>query len=240
MGMLKYVTNCIEKLNKLSLSIFKSFHHDIKNLRKKDKTVSNNVGTYKYNIEDIFNVIINSCGDNITLRDSIDKSSSFNDTHLSTLNYWLNKVYEFSSFDDMYFKVYQFADSLRECLFLTKNNPLYRIYKKYNVLAGDGTVCECSFKNKFGKNIASYTVSIILNTLNNLVFDHHICFDNNELHGILNAKLTKSDIIVLDRGYSKLGFMDKLSKRTNFVIRLTKNLMIYKKYIKSGKEKYNY
>ena len=71
--------------------------------------------------------------------------------------------------------------------------------------------------------------------MKNMIYDYRLCFDNNELSGILNTKLTLSDIIVLDRGYSKLSLMDKLSKRTNYVIRLTRNLMIYKKFIKSGK-----
>ena len=83
--------------------------------------------------------------------------------------------------------------------------------------------------------MASYTNSIIMNTLTNLVYDHRIQFDNNELKGILDTKLTKSDIIILDRGYSKLAFMNKLAGRTNFVIRLTKNLLIYKKFMKTNK-----
>ena len=107
---------------------------------------------------------------------------------------------------------------------MSNNDPLKHIYNKYNIFAGDGTVCDCSFKNNHGKNVASYTTSIILNTLTKMVYDYCVRFDNNELTGILNAKLTKSDIIVLDRGYAKLSFMDKLSKRTHFVIRLTKNL----------------
>ena len=236
MGVLKYVKTCIGKLNKLSLSIFYSFHNDIKNLRKKNKTVSNDVGTYQYDIKDIFDVIINSCKDNATLRDSIDKNSNFNDTYISTPNYWLCKVYGLNTFDDMYYKIYKFANSIRKSLYISKNNPLYHLYKKYNIFAGDGTICKCSFRNEHGKNIASYTISIILNTMNNLIYDYRLCFNNNELSGILNAKLTLSDIIVLDRGYSKLSLMDKLSKRTNFVIRLTRNLMIYKNFIKSGKD----
>jgi hypothetical protein len=102
-------------------------------------------------------------------------------------------------------------------------------------LAGDGTVCDCSFKNNNGKNIASYTTSIIFNTSTKMIYDYCVRFDNNELIGILNAKLTKSDIIVLDRGYSKLTFMDNLSKCSHFVIRLTKNLLIHKSFMKTNK-----
>jgi hypothetical protein len=107
-----------------------------------------------------------------------------------------------------------------------KYDPLKRIYNKYNILAGDGTVSECSFKNNHGKNVASYTTSIIFNTLTIMVYDYRIRFNNNQLTGILNANLTKSYIIVLDRGYTELSFMDKLSKRTHFVIILTKKIYI--------------
>ena len=124
MGALKYVKTCIGKLNKLSLSIFNSFHNDIKGLIKKTKTVSNDIGTYQYDIKDIFDIIINSCKDNATLRDSIDKNSNFNDTYISTPNYWLSKVYELNTFDDMYYKIYQFADSIRKSLYISKNIPL--------------------------------------------------------------------------------------------------------------------
>ena len=235
MGVLKYVKTHINKLNTLSQSIFKSYHSDIDNLRKKNKIINNNIGTYKYDIKDVFDITIKSCSDNFTIRDSINKNSSFNDTYLSTVNYWLNKVYDLNNFDDTYYKIYEFSKLIRKSLFIDKNNDLKHLYKKYNIFAGDGTVSECSFKNNYGKNISSYTTSIILDTLNNLVYDYHVRFDNNELSGILNANLSKSDIIILDRGYSKLSFMDKLSKRTNFVIRLTKNLMIYKKFMRSNK-----
>ena len=137
--------------------------------------------------------------------------------------------------DDMYYKIYHFSECIDKSIFISYNDPLTNIYKKYNVLAGDGTVSNVSFKNNHGKNMASYTNSIIMNTLTNLVHDHRIQFDNNELKGILDAKLTKSDIIILDRGYSKLAFMNKLADRTNFVIRLTKNLLIYKKFMKANK-----
>ena len=235
MTVLNYVKTQINKLNKFSLDVFGSFFSDIKHLRKKSKTIDNNVGTHTYDIKDVYNIVINSCSDNTTIRDSINKDSSFNDTYLSTVNYWLSKVYKLSTFDDQYYKIYQFSESIRKSLFIHKNNPLRRIYNKYNVFAGDGTVSECSFKNSYGKNVASYTTSIIFNTSTKMVYDYHVMFNNNELTGILNAKLTKADIIVLDRGYSKLSFMDKLSNRTNFIIRLTKNLLIYKKFMKTNK-----
>lgn len=236
MGLLKYVETQINKLDDSSTSLFRSFLTDVECLRKKGKTINNNIGTYMHDVKDIFNVVIRSCSDNTTTRESIDKNSSFNDTYVSGISYWLNKVYDLNTFTDQYYKIYQLADSIRKTLFIFKNNPLRRIYNMYNVLVGDGTVCKCSFRNDHGKNIASYTVSIILNMATNLVYDHTILFNNNELTGILNANLTKSDIIVLDRGYSKLSFMDKLAKRTYFVIRLTRNLMIYKRFMKMNEQ----
>lgn len=230
MGKLKYTKHIINKLNDLSLSIFNSFYSYIKKLRIKNNTVSN-----VYDIKDLFGIIINSCSDNATLRGSINKNSNFNDSYLSTLCYWLNKLYASDLLYDMYYKIYHFSECIDKSIFISNNDPLIDIYNEYNVLAGDGTISNTSFKNNNGKNMASYTNSIIMNTLTNLVYDHCIRFDNNELKGILNAKLTKSDIIILDRGYSKLTFMDKLADRTNFVIRLTKNLLIHKKIVKANK-----
>ena len=230
MGKLKYTKHIINKLNDLSLPIFRSFYSYIKKLRIKNNTVSN-----VYDIKDLFGIIINSCSDNATLRGSINKNSNFNDSYLSTLCYWLNKLYVSDLLYGMYYKVYRFSECIDKSIFISNNDPLIDIYNEYNVLAGDGTISNTSFKNNNGKNMASYTNSIIINTITNLVYDHCIRFDNNELKGILNAKLTKSDIIILDRGYSKLTFMDKLADRTNFVIRLTKNLLIHKKFMKANK-----
>jgi hypothetical protein len=70
----------------------------------------------------------------------------------------------------------------------------------------------------------------------NLIYDFNIQYDNNELIGIIRTKFTKKDIIILDRGYSKLSIIDKLCKKTNFVIRLTQNLIIYKEFMKSNKD----
>ena len=234
MGKLNYVNNVINKLNDMSLSIFESFNSYIKKLRVKKK-ITNNAYINEYNVCDIFGIVINSCNDNTTLRDSANKNSNFNDSHLSTMYYWLKKVYDTDILDDMYYKIYQFSECIVKSIFISCNDQLINIYKNYNVLAGDGTISNVSFKNDHGKNIASYTNSIIMNTLTNLVYDHRIQFDNNELKGILDTKLTKSDIIILDRGYSKLAFMNKLAGRTNFVIRLTKNLLIYKKFMKTNK-----
>jgi hypothetical protein len=233
MGKLNYTVSIINELDKLSLSIFEPFFTYITNLRIKNKTC--NADNRTYNIEDIFNVIINHCSDNTTLRDSIDYNSNFNDTPLSTLSYWLNKIYKYELFDDAYYNIYNFSNSLKNYLFLSPDDPLFDLYSNYNILVGDGTISNASFKNDQGKNMVSYTNSIIMNTKTNMVYDHCVQFDNNELTAVLNTKLTKSDIIVLDRGYSKLSFMDKLSKQTFFVIRLTKNLLIHKNFMKTNK-----
>lgn len=76
MGLLKYVNNQINKLNDLSLPIFRSFLSDVDNLRKKNKTINNDIGTYTYDIKDIYNIVINYYSNGKTIRDSIDKKSS--------------------------------------------------------------------------------------------------------------------------------------------------------------------
>ena len=65
MGVLKYVKTHINKLNTLSQSIFKSYHSDIDNLRKKNKIINNNIGTYKYDIKDVFDITIKSNAGNL-------------------------------------------------------------------------------------------------------------------------------------------------------------------------------
>ena len=87
MGKLNYVNNVINKLNDMSLSIFESFNSYIKKLRVKKK-ITNNAYINEYNVCDIFGIVINSCNDNTTLRDSANKNSNFNDSHLSTMYYW--------------------------------------------------------------------------------------------------------------------------------------------------------
>ena len=80
---------------------------------------------------------------------------------------------------DMYYKIYHFSECIDKSIFISNNDPLIDIYNEYNVLAGDGTISNTSFKNNNGKNMASYTNSIIMNTLTNLVYDHCIRFNFN-------------------------------------------------------------
>ena len=133
------------KLNGLLLSIFKSFYSYIKKLRIKNNTSSN-----VYDIKDLFGIIINSCSDNATLRGSINKNSNFNDSYLSTLCYWLNKLYVSDLLYDMYYKIYHFSECIDKSIFISNNDPLIDIYNEYNVLAGDGTISNTSFKNNNG------------------------------------------------------------------------------------------
>ena len=64
--------------------------------------------------------------------------------------------------------------------------------------------------------------------------NYDIAFDNNENKILLNQPLTKKNLIIADRGYSNICFLEKLIKRTNFVIRLKKNLLIVKNFLKKN------
>ena len=146
----------------------------------------------------------------------------------------MTKIYNSTSLYDTYHLIYNYASSLNSSIFIDQNNPIKILHQKYNIYVGDGTVCECNFKNSDGKSIASYTISSVLHLSSNLIYDFNIQYDNNELTGITNTKFKKNDIIILDRGYSKLSIIDNFCKKTNFVIRLTKNLLIYKYFIKTN------
>ena len=70
---------------------------------------------------------------------------------------------------------------------------------------------------------------------NNMIYDYSFCFDCNETNALKNSALFKSDIVILDRGYSSYDLMDHLYKKTNFVLRIKSNLSIAKKIIDSKK-----
>jgi hypothetical protein len=228
------IDDITDKLSKLSISIFKNFYNEIIILRKRKKTITKDIGQITYDLGDLFNFVIEYCKDNTTLRKSLDTASHFNDTYLSTTQYWLTKIYTNKSLYDTYHLIYNYASSLNFLIFLDPTNPIYVLHKKYNIYVGDGTVCECNFKNSGGKSIASYTISSVLHIASNLIYDFNIQYDNNELTGITKTKFTKNDIIILDRGYSKLLIIDYFLTKTNFVVRLTKNLLIYKTFIKNN------
>ena len=224
------IDNISNELSKTTITIFKDLYNEIIYLRKKE--IKKDIGKFTYDLGDLFNFIIEYCGDNTTIRKSLDTASHFNDTYLSTSQYWLSKIYNSKSLYDTYHLIYNYASSLNSSIFIDQNNPIKNLHQKYNIYAGDGTVCECNFKNSDGKSIASYTISSVLHISSNLIYDFNIQYDNNELTGITNTKFKKNDIIILDRGYSKLSIIDNFCKKTNFVIRLTKNLLIYKAFIK--------
>ena len=87
------IDDITDKLSKLSISIFKNFYNEIIILRKRKKTITKDIGQITYDLGDLFNFVIEYCKDNTTLRKSLDTASHFNDTYLSTTQYWLTKIY---------------------------------------------------------------------------------------------------------------------------------------------------
>lgn len=194
----------------------------------------------KYNIFDIFRTIIASSN-------GTSYSSHTHDYNLELIStgnfsYWSTKIYNINLNDSYKNDYNKFINlSTNHCKnyyndIYNKNgyNPLH-LFEQYNILAGDGTICKCSIKNIEGIDISSITMSLVINISNQLVHDHNINYDCNEHASILKHNLTKFDIIVLDRLYSDNIILKKLNSMTNFVIRVKKNLVYYKKFIKSKK-----
>jgi len=197
--------------------------------------INNNVDSIqkrynKYKCSDVFQMMLaSSFNDNNY--SSFTNYYNLTDTSQGNLSYWAVKIYNID-LSDKYKIIYN--EAIKNNIY--RNNVLLdklsHITKKYNILAGDGTVINCTLPSLNGTNISCMTVSSILNISNNMFFDYKMAYDNNESSSMLEHPLTKKDIIILDRGYSNPVFLHRLIKKTNYVVRLKKNLKICKDFIK--------
>ena len=147
------------------------------------------------------------------------------------LSYWCVKIYNID-INDMIYKNYQLAkDNILQSI---KVNDYLHIFQKYTVLAVDGTVINSAIDNLNGKNVCSLTISSLLDISNNMFYDYLIAFDNNETKTLLKQPLNKNQLIIMDRGYSDISFLKIINKRVNFIVRLKKNLLMYKSFMKKN------
>ena len=91
--------------------------------------------------------------------------------------------------------------------------------------------------NKFGTSKASLTICSLIHIHTKIFIDYNIS-DSNDERCCLKQQLTtlsRQDIIIADRNYGKYDLMAHMNNRVGFIVRLSKNLNIYKQIIKSNK-----
>lgn len=187
----------------------------------------------KCNIKNLFSTMIaSSFGDN--------KECNFNflyDSNKciseSTRSYWRSKIYDVSLCGNDYSDVYSYAYDNK----IIQNNVVpdkhKHLYERFNILAGDLTKTKSAYRNSShsGKNIASIGLSVLFDINAHMIRSYNITYDNNEITGLLKHNFSKDDVIILDRYYSSCDLFNKLKKRTNFIIRLKKNLTFVKDFM---------
>lgn len=196
---------------------------------------------YIYDIKDVFRMLMDSMPDN----HAYNRHASDNNLKLASpgnLSYWTVKIYDNIEFNDSYKKCYDdyvnIPDNHNKNYVNDHKSIVYdpsHLYDKYTLYSADGTNLTCSVKNENGKNVSSINMSTLVDISNNLVYSHKIAFDCNEQKALLEHSLTHKNIVSIDRLYSDPWLLRKLSKKTNFVVRLKKNLKFVKKFIVSGK-----
>ena len=111
------------------------------------------------------------------------------------------------------------------------------IYKKPRVIAADGTMISVHLPNKFGTSKASLTICSLIDIHTKIFIDYAIS-DSNHERDCLKQQLTylsRKDIIIADRNYGKYDLIAHMHNRVGFIVRLSRNLNIYKRIINSNK-----
>lgn len=206
----------------------------------------------KIDINDVFKLMISSSFNdnhysNFTERFKLDAASSGN------LSYWCVKIYS-CDFSDLYKQCYEYYkinkhnifndlsikhpvinvnNAINQKQYNIKMNDLKHVFERYNIKISDGTVINCAVKNPNGKDVSSITINSIYDANNQLFSDYEIAYDTNEMKALLRQELTKDDLLIMDRGYSSPAFLQKLNKKTNFIVRMKSNYVILKKFIKN-------
>lgn len=183
----------------------------------------------KYKIIDVFRLMIQSSFKDNYYSDFVENYNDLSMASSGNISYWTNKIYDID-ISNYYASCYNSNNKQLNHI----DKDLHHIFDKFIVNAVDGSCINCSVNNLSGKNLSSITISSILDVSNKMFFNYDIAFDNNENKILLKQPLTKKNLIIADRGYSNICFLKQLIKKTNFVIRLKKNLSIVKNFVKKN------
>jgi len=208
--------NYVKQLQNVTTSIFQK----VRSLQKRKK---------KYNILNVFQTMIaSSFGDNKECNFKYLYASNKKMSE-STRSYWRSKIYDLS----LDFDVHSHAVSNKIINHLLVNDPFKHLYERFNLLAGDLTKTKSAYRIKTGKgkNITSVGISALFDIYHQTFRSYNVTYSNNEHLGLLEHEMSKKDLIILDRYYSSYDLFNKLKKRTNFLVRLKKNLCCVKKFL---------
>jgi len=225
----------LTRIDKIVIDLFRSLYDKISDLRVVKRTNIKDNMNICYNIEHLFHVVLNYCFYIRPVNDCIPEASNLSRLCKSSLSYWLSKVYSIDHVYSFYKIIYNISKNFPKTYFIRSDDILTNIINRYNVYACDGTYSTLNITNRNGKSCSSFELSILLDISNNMIYDYSFCFDCNETNALMNTALFKSDIVILDRGYSSYDLMDHLYKKTNFVLRIKSNLSIAQKLIDSTK-----
>ena len=184
----------------------------------------------KYKIEDMFRLKIRIIRDKLHTRalEQVNVAGIEN-AGSSAISYWISKIAKIGIYNQLFIKS---RDIYKQ------NKPGGRI------LAADGTVISTHMHNKHGISKGSLTVCALLNIDTQLFHDYMIADDCNE-HlqarcGLQHTSLikqvlkcTRDDLIIADRNYGKYCLLAQLYGHVGFLVRISKNMNIYKNFINS-------
>lgn len=192
----------------------------------------------KYKIDDIFVALLESKFFNVPLSKCAIQNH-FGSASSGNISYWTKKIFcsDTSFFYDASFDISNLHKNEKYShvhnSFIKYDRILKPLFENYSICAVDGSVLNISVKNSFGTDIASISISLMLDISSNIIKSHIIDYNCNENNALYKHKLNKSTILILDRGYATMLNLKKLNKETNYIIRLKKNLLISKTFIKS-------
>ena len=196
----------------------------------------------KFNIIDILQVMIHTTHKNYSYGQAVQKFGADikNDDGFESIEYissstfsnWAVKIYNNTKINNDTYSYFIKNNQCKKTEFVKSHS---HIFDMFTVLSGDGTLTKCAIKNLNGTNIASITISCLMDISNHLFYDYKVAYDNNETEVLLTQPITKKHLLLLDRGYGKnLEFLKNLNTKTNFVVRITKGLNIYKNFIRKN------
>lgn len=175
----------------------------------------------KYFSKDMFRLKVLLTQDRVGSRDKIKIGiKPLIGAKSSDISYWFNKFTKIGIYDQM---------------FMNSRNIIHPTGKG-RILAADGSVICTRIFNKHGVGKASLTVCALLDIKTHLFHEYAIADDCNEHTSLVNQAKTCTidDIIIADRNYGKYSLLSQLYDNVGFLVRISKNMNIYKSFIKSS------
>ena len=116
------MNHILTRIDKIVIDLFRSLYDKISDLRVVKRTNINDLMNVCYNIEHLFNIVLNYCFYIRPINECIPEASNLSRLCKSSLSYWLTKVYSIDQVYSFYKIIYNISKKFPKTYFIRSDN----------------------------------------------------------------------------------------------------------------------